>query len=117
MTCVVSGTGAVVISPTRELALQIYGVCRVRQFTKVVDLSELVQDLCKYHSLTHGLVIGGVNRKVPMAVASLKVSHPITVVLDAGRGRASGQGGEHPRLHTRSAAGSPAGPNPLSTRA
>lgn len=44
-----NGTGAVVISPTRELALQIYGVCR---------------DLCKYHSLTHGLVIGGVNRKV-----------------------------------------------------
>eukprot|EP00658_Telonema_sp_P-2_P077087 TRINITY_DN6894_c0_g1_i5.p1 TRINITY_DN6894_c0_g1~~TRINITY_DN6894_c0_g1_i5.p1 ORF type:complete len:360 (-),score=132.29 TRINITY_DN6894_c0_g1_i5:1130-2209(-) len=44
-----NGTGAVVISPTRELALQIYGVCR---------------ELCKYHTLTHGLVIGGVNRKV-----------------------------------------------------
>jgi len=44
-----NGTGVVVISPTRELALQIYGVLR---------------DLCKYHSLTHGLVIGGVNRKV-----------------------------------------------------
>ena len=39
----------IVISPTRELALQIYGVLR---------------DLCKYHTLTHGLVIGGVNRKI-----------------------------------------------------
>ena len=44
-----NGTGVVVISPTRELALQIYGVLR---------------DLCKYHTLTHGLVIGGVNRKL-----------------------------------------------------
>jgi len=44
-----NGTGVVVISPTRELALQIYGVLR---------------ELCKYHTLTHGLVIGGVNRKI-----------------------------------------------------
>merc|ERR1712166_576515 len=44
-----NGTGALAISPTRELALQIYGVLR---------------ELCKYHTLTHGLVIGGVNRKV-----------------------------------------------------
>jgi len=44
-----NGTGVVCISPTRELALQIYGVLR---------------ELCKYHTLTHGLVIGGVNRKV-----------------------------------------------------
>jgi len=43
-----NGTGVVCISPTRELALQIYGVLR---------------ELCKYHTLTHGLVIGGVNRK------------------------------------------------------
>ena len=43
-----NGTGAVVISPTRELALQIYGVCR---------------DLCKYHTQTHGLIMGGANRR------------------------------------------------------
>ncbi|KAI0564036.1 ATP-dependent RNA helicase HAS1 [Gracilaria domingensis] len=43
-----NGTAAVVISPTRELALQIYGV---------------VTDICKYHSQTHGIVMGGANRK------------------------------------------------------
>ncbi|GIL44399.1 hypothetical protein Vafri_1877 [Volvox africanus] len=43
-----NGTGAVVISPTRELALQIYGVAR---------------DLLKYHSQTHGIVMGGANRR------------------------------------------------------
>ncbi|KAI9895354.1 hypothetical protein PsorP6_018578 [Peronosclerospora sorghi] len=41
------GTGCIVISPTRELALQIYGV---------------VRDICKYHSQTHGIVMGGANR-------------------------------------------------------
>ncbi|KAI8469356.1 MAG: DEAD-domain-containing protein [Monoraphidium minutum] len=43
-----NGTGAVVIAPTRELALQIYGVAR---------------DLMKHHSQTHGLVMGGANRR------------------------------------------------------
>lgn len=43
-----NGTGVVVISPTRELALQIYGV---------------VIELLRYHSQTHGLVIGGANRR------------------------------------------------------
>jgi ATP-dependent RNA helicase DDX18/HAS1 len=44
------GTGAIVISPTRELSLQIYGVLR---------------DLMEYARLpqTHGLIIGGANRK------------------------------------------------------
>lgn len=43
-----NGTGIVVISPTRELAIQIYGVA---------------EELCKYHKdITHGLVIGGNNR-------------------------------------------------------
>ncbi|KAI8970427.1 ATP-dependent RNA helicase HAS1 [Mycotypha africana] len=43
------GTGAIIVSPTRELAIQIYGVA---------------EELCKYHSnLTHGIVIGGANRK------------------------------------------------------
>ena len=46
----VQGTGAIIISPTRELSLQIYGVLR---------------DLVEHSGLkhTHGLVIGGANRK------------------------------------------------------
>jgi len=43
-----NGTGVIVITPTRELALQIYGVTK---------------ELCKYHSFTHGIVMGGTNRK------------------------------------------------------
>ncbi|VDN05505.1 unnamed protein product [Thelazia callipaeda] len=43
-----NGTGVIVISPTRELSMQIYGV-----------LSEL---LAKHPSLTHGLIMGGANR-------------------------------------------------------
>ena len=42
-----NGTGVLVISPTRELALQIYGVLR---------------ELCVHHVFTHGLVMGGANR-------------------------------------------------------
>lgn len=44
------GTGAIIISPTRELSLQTYGVLR---------------DLCENggHPQTHGLVIGGANRR------------------------------------------------------
>ena len=44
------GTGAIVISPTRELSLQIYGVLR--------DIMERAG-----HIQTHGLIIGGANRK------------------------------------------------------
>ncbi|GAX26904.1 ATP-dependent RNA helicase DDX18/HAS1 [Fistulifera solaris] len=43
-----NGTGVVVITPTRELAMQIYGV---------------LQELCQYHSHTYGLIMGGANRK------------------------------------------------------
>ena len=43
-----NGTGAVIISPTRELALQIYNVAR---------------DLMKHHTQTHGMVMGGANRR------------------------------------------------------
>mmetsp|Transcript_15989 Transcript_15989/g.54528 ORF Transcript_15989/g.54528 Transcript_15989/m.54528 type:complete len:619 (+) Transcript_15989:57-1913(+) len=43
-----NGVGCLVISPTRELALQIYGVAR---------------QLMAQHSQTHGLVIGGANRR------------------------------------------------------
>ncbi|KRZ13369.1 putative ATP-dependent RNA helicase pitchoune [Trichinella zimbabwensis] len=44
-----NGTGCIVISPTRELSMQTYGV---------------LIELLKYHSITHGLVIGGANRKI-----------------------------------------------------
>ncbi|KAI7904436.1 ATP-dependent RNA helicase HAS1 [Cokeromyces recurvatus] len=43
-----NGTGVIIVSPTRELAIQIYGVA---------------EELCQYHSITHGLVIGGANKK------------------------------------------------------
>ena len=42
-----NGTGTLIITPTRELALQILGV---------------VSDLMKYHSQTYGMVMGGANR-------------------------------------------------------
>jgi ATP-dependent RNA helicase DDX18/HAS1 len=44
-----NGTAAVVLAPTRELALQIYGVAA---------------ELCKYHSQSYGIVMGGANRKM-----------------------------------------------------
>lgn len=45
-----NGTGAIVIAPTRELAMQIYGV---------------LHELCTHgkHSQTHGLIMGGSNRR------------------------------------------------------
>ena len=43
-----NGTGVLIISPTRELCLQIYGV---------------VEQLCKYHAnITHGVITGGLKR-------------------------------------------------------
>lgn len=44
------GTGAIIISPTRELSLQIYGVLR-----DIIETAGYPQ--------THGLVMGGANRK------------------------------------------------------
>ncbi|KAJ3078888.1 ATP-dependent RNA helicase [Rhizoclosmatium hyalinum] len=43
-----NGTGVVIISPTRELALQIFGVAK---------------ELLKHHHQTFGIVMGGANRK------------------------------------------------------
>jgi ATP-dependent RNA helicase DDX18/HAS1 len=45
-----NGTGAIIIAPTRELAMQIYGVCK-----------ELVSS--GKHTQTYGLIMGGANRK------------------------------------------------------
>ena len=44
----VIGTGIIVISPTRELALQIFGVAK---------------ELMAHHSQTFGIIMGGANRK------------------------------------------------------
>ena len=43
-----NGTGVIIVSPTRELALQIFGVAR---------------ELLEHHSQTYGIVIGGANRR------------------------------------------------------
>ena len=43
-----NGTGVLVISPTRELALQIFGVAN---------------EIMKHHTQTFGIVMGGANRK------------------------------------------------------
>jgi ATP-dependent RNA helicase DDX18/HAS1 len=43
-----TGSGVIVVSPTRELALQIFGVAR---------------ELMAHHSQTYGIVIGGANRR------------------------------------------------------
>lgn len=43
-----NGTGVIILSPTRELAMQTYGV---------------LNELMKYHHHTYGLVIGGGNRQ------------------------------------------------------
>ena len=42
------GTGAIILAPTRELALQIFGVAK---------------DLLAHHSQTLGIVMGGANRR------------------------------------------------------
>jgi len=57
-----NGTGMVCISPTRELALQIYGVLR---------------ELCVNHRQTHGLVIGGANRRAEADKLVKGVAHLI----------------------------------------
>ena len=43
-----NGTGVIIVSPTRELALQIFGVAR---------------ELMQFHTQTYGIVMGGANRK------------------------------------------------------
>ena len=43
-----NGTGVIIISPTRELATQTFNCAK---------------DLLSYHNKTHGLIIGGTNKK------------------------------------------------------
>jgi hypothetical protein len=44
----ITGTGCIVISPTRELSMQTFGV---------------LKELMKYHHHTYGLIMGGANRQ------------------------------------------------------
>ena len=55
-----NGTGAMTISPTRELALQIYGV---------------LSEMCASHRQTYGLVIGGANRRAEAEKLAKGVCH------------------------------------------
>lgn len=57
-----NGTAAVIISPTRELALQIFGV---------------VADVCKYHSQTYAIVMGGANRKME----AMKLEKGVAIIV------------------------------------
>lgn len=57
-----NGTAAVIISPTRELALQIYGV---------------VADVCKYHSQTYGICMGGSNRRTE----AMKLEKGVAIIV------------------------------------
>ena len=52
------GTGVLIISPTRELAMQTYGVAR---------------EILKYHHHTHGIIMGGARR--PAEVDKLTKGH------------------------------------------
>jgi ATP-dependent RNA helicase DDX18/HAS1 len=54
-----NGTGVIIVSPTRELALQIFGVAR---------------ELMAEHSQTYGIVIGGANRRAEVEKLSKGVN-------------------------------------------
>jgi ATP-dependent RNA helicase DDX18/HAS1 len=56
------GTGAIVISPTRELAMQIFGV---------------LKELLKYHRHTFGLIMGGTNR----SEEAKKLSNGVNILI------------------------------------
>jgi len=57
------GTGSITISPTRELALQIFGV---------------LSELCANHRQTFGLVIGGANRRAEADKLAKGVCHLVS---------------------------------------
>lgn len=57
-----NGTGVIIISPTRELAMQIYGV---------------MQDTMKYHYHTYGLIMGGSNR----AAEAKKLGNGVNILV------------------------------------
>ncbi|XP_055680144.1 probable ATP-dependent RNA helicase pitchoune isoform X2 [Lutzomyia longipalpis] len=54
-----NGVGAIIITPTRELAIQIYGV---------------LQEIMAHHSQTYGILMGGANRKVEAEKLSMGIN-------------------------------------------
>ncbi|CAG0887396.1 unnamed protein product [Cyprideis torosa] len=62
-----NGTGVIIISPTRELSMQTYGV---------------VTELLSHHHHTHGLIIGGANRSTEVQRLSAGVN---VIVATPGR--------------------------------
>ncbi|XP_014228641.1 ATP-dependent RNA helicase HAS1-like [Trichogramma pretiosum] len=57
------GTGCIIISPTRELSIQIYGI---------------LKDLMKYHNHTHCLMMGGTNTKKDLKNLKIGVNIIVT---------------------------------------
>lgn len=57
-----NGTGVVILSPTRELAMQTFGVLR---------------ELMQFHSHTYGLIMGGADRKTE----AVKLSKGVNIVV------------------------------------
>lgn len=56
------GTGVIILSPTRELAMQTYGV---------------LKELMTYHVHTYGLIMGGCNR----SAEALKLANGINILV------------------------------------
>ncbi|KAL1115698.1 hypothetical protein AAG570_005988 [Ranatra chinensis] len=54
-----NGTGCIILSPTRELSMQTFGV---------------LQELMKYHHHTYGLIMGGANRQIEAQKLSKGIS-------------------------------------------
>lgn len=61
-THIISGTGCIIISPTRELSMQTFGV---------------LKELMKYHYHTYGLLMGGANRQTE----AQKLSKGINIIV------------------------------------
>ncbi|KAI4488527.1 hypothetical protein M0802_011530 [Mischocyttarus mexicanus] len=57
-----NGTGCIIISPTRELSMQTFGV---------------LKELMKYHYLTYGLLMGGANRQTE----AQKLSKGVNIII------------------------------------
>jgi ATP-dependent RNA helicase DDX18/HAS1 len=56
-----NGTGAIVVAPTRELAMQIYGVCK--ELLCCSSSTSTGNNKQQRHTQTYGLIMGGANRK------------------------------------------------------
>jgi ATP-dependent RNA helicase DDX18/HAS1 len=84
-----NGTGVLIVSPTRELALQIFGVAR---------------ELLEKHSQTYGICIGGANRRAEVCKSWITAS---TTRTNRCTGREVGQGCEPADRDARPSSRSP----------